>query len=156
MTDVGQISIVRMFSRRMLRLTGYLGLGLAIGLGSALPSWARTAQLDLALAPGVGITARDLLTQAEQLAQAQVITTFESQPDVTQIKVSISADYAGQFLPILLVQVDRSQWQTQPQIRQYSRYLNTGSRLLGLQPSGSGATLGALPTTRDDVAFRDD
>jgi hypothetical protein len=154
--------------RSLLRVGWGMGFCPLIGLSwilllGVVPSWARTLQLDLGVAPSAGVATPDLLTYAETMAQAQVSSAFSNQPDVTQIRVYVFADYAGQSVPILLVQVERSQWQRQPQIRQYSRPLDAGVRLLGLN-GGARSPLRSSPIHassvaiphQDDIAFRDD
>jgi hypothetical protein len=137
--------------------------GALISVMSALPSEARIVQLEVGLALTAAVSPERLLAQAEPLVQAQVTSTFDTQPDVRQISVYVFADYAGQSVPILLVQVDRTQWQAQPQVRPYSRYLDAGVALLALRsPRSPIAATRSVHTSSvrrphdQDVAFRDD
>jgi hypothetical protein len=131
--------------------------------GMAMPaSWARTADLEVTLSLSASIPAVDLLAEAERVAQGQIASTFETQPDVTEVKLYVFVNYAGQLVPIVLAQVERSVWQQRPQVRLYSRPLRAGITLLGLNLGQGSAiasslnTSSARPRYSDDPAFRDD
>jgi hypothetical protein len=131
----------------------------AFWCGMATPTWARAVQMELGLVVTGNVTQADLSARAEQLIAEQVRSTFAAQSDVTEIRVYVLANHAGQSVPIIFTQVSRSQWQNQPEIRQYSRYLDAGVMLLGLG-SGAQRTITHQSSVsvryRDDIAFRDD
>jgi hypothetical protein len=131
--------------------------------GMAMPaSWSRTVDLEVNLSLSAGIPAVDLLAEAEQAAQGQIASTFETQPDVTEVKLYVLVNYAGQLVPIVMMQVERSVWQQRPQVRLYSRPLRAGITLLGLNLGQGSAIATSINTSSsrsrysDDPAFRDD
>jgi hypothetical protein len=131
--------------------------------GMAMPaSWSRTVDLEVNLSLSVGIPAVDLLAEAEQAAQGQIASTFATQPDVTEVKLYVFVNYAGQLVPIVLAQVERSVWQQRPQVRLYSRPLRAGITLLGLNMGQRSVIATSINSSSfrsqysDDLAFRDD
>jgi hypothetical protein len=146
-------------------LSGSIGsfwvCSIAFWCGMATPAWARTVQLELGLALTGNVTQADVTARAEQLIVEQVRSTFALQSDVTAIRVYVLVNRAGQSVPMILAQVERSQWQEQPQIQRYIRYLDAGVMLLGLGGRERRATpavhQSSLPTRyENDIAFRDD
>ena len=72
----------------------------------------------------------DLVQQARTLAQSLVEQGFAESADATEVAVQILGERDGQEVPLLMVRVSRSDWQTQPNIDVWARYFAMPARVL--------------------------
>ena len=100
---------------------------------SASNQTAGTRQIDFTLRSENNQTFTALMQQAEVLAKSLIERGFAESPDTTELSVNILGERDGQEVPLLFSRVSRSDWQKQPSIRQWTRYLGTSAELLGFK-----------------------
>lgn len=111
---------------------------------------AGTRQIDFTLRAESNQTFTALMQQAEVLAKSLVERGFAENPSITELSVNILGERNGQEVPLLFSRVSRSNWQKQPSIRQWTRYLGTSAELLGFKkPEVQQSN---LPVHRDNSA----
>ena len=94
---------------------------------------AGTRQIDFTLRAESNQTFTALMQQAEVLAKSLVERGFAESPSITELSVNILGERNGQEVPLLFSRVSRSNWQKQPSIRQWTRYLGSSAVLLGFK-----------------------
>ena len=94
---------------------------------------AGTRQIDFTLRAESNQTFTALMQQAEVLAKSLIERGFAESPSITELSVNILGERNGQEVPLLFSRVSRSNWQKQPSIRQWTRYLGTSAELLGFK-----------------------
>jgi len=72
---------------------------------------------------------RDLVAQAERMAQAAIAREFQQKPALSMVQVVVLGNRHGNLVPILTVSVTRSQWQQNPRVSAWTQYYASG-RLL--------------------------
>ncbi len=100
---------------------------------SASNQTAGTRQIDFTLRSENNQTFTALMQQAEVLAKSLIERGFAESPDTTELSVNILGERDGQEVPLLFSRVSRSDWQKQPIIRQWTRYLSSSAVLLGFK-----------------------
>lgn len=93
------------------------------------PVQAETKQVRLTLDSNNGQSFELLIDQAESIAKSALEQEFGSK-DTTAVSIIVSGDRNGQIAPILSLNVSRSQWQSTPKIRNWTRYLNGAPEIL--------------------------
>jgi hypothetical protein len=73
-----------------------------------------------------------MMQQAEAIAQETANQAF-SDPNTTDVVVSIAGEQAGQVAPILLLNVTRANWLRQQSIALWATYPDGAKRLLGFE-----------------------
>lgn len=115
-----------------------LGLGLALGsLGTAAliappAAMAYTARITLFVARAEGESFEALVRRSEIIARAAIQRSFDLDPTVTEVKVTMVADNQGIAVPILTVAVDLVSWRSAPDAAQWATYYPAAEPLLGL------------------------
>ena len=94
---------------------------------------AGTRQIDFTLRAESNQTFTALMQQAEVLAKSLIERGFAESPSITELSVNILGERNGQEVPLLFSRVSRFNWQKQPSIRQWTRYLGTSAELLGFK-----------------------
>lgn len=72
---------------------------------------------------------RDLLDQAERLAQDTIARQFQQQPNLDRVRLVVLGNRHGNVVPILTVVVTRSQWQRRPRLDAWAQYYASGTLL---------------------------
>ena len=72
---------------------------------------------------------RDLLDQAERLAQDTIARQFQQQPNLDRVRLVVLGNRHGNVVPILTVAVTRSQWQRRPRVDDWAQYYASGTLL---------------------------
>lgn len=72
---------------------------------------------------------RDLLEQAERLASETIARQFQQNPGRSALRVVVFGNRHGNILPILMIAVTRSQWQSNPRVNLWSQYYASGTLL---------------------------
>jgi len=78
-----------------------------------------------------------LINRAEGAARAGVQRSFDRDILVSQASVTVVAENNGSFVPILTLDVSRTQWKSFPDPQRWATYYRSAKKLLGLseQPS---------------------
>lgn len=72
----------------------------------------------------------ELMQQARFQVQQLIEQGFSETSSANQIRIRVVGDRHGQQVPVLIVQVSRSDWQSQPHINLWIRELGTAPRIL--------------------------
>ena len=103
-----------------------------VGSGLVLidqPALANPPSLTLELPIYTLTEQRDLVAQAERMAQAAIAREFQQKPALSMVQVVVLGNRHGNLVPILTVSVTRSQWQQNPRVNAWTQYYASG-RLL--------------------------
>jgi hypothetical protein len=134
---------------------GAFGIGIGIASAGLLPNLSRSQPVGptVSYVLDAADTASffDLMQRAEGLATAEITRSFAANPDRLTSAVTIAAERNGTIAPLLSVQVSRADWQTQPIVGVWARYLPVSSILLGFQPVSSGAARSTPPVASPPV-----
>lgn len=113
---------------------------LLLGLGSALWSMdagvkptvaqASTARLDVVLDRLPHESFAALMRRSELVARAAAQRSFDQDILTNEVSIVILARQRESQAPILLLKVNRSQWQSRPDPKQWATYYRTAERLL--------------------------
>ncbi|OCR01089.1 hypothetical protein BCD67_17085 [Oscillatoriales cyanobacterium USR001] len=109
----------------------------------------------------------NLIEEAEDIAKKSIDREFRENPNLTEISIVILVARQRQVVPILRSRVERSQWQKDPRIDQWTRYFADAKFLLELKSGNSTETNApSRPTNsplserrrliENDPGFRDD
>jgi len=119
-----------------------LSLGLALGLavggaGTATlvappPAMAYTARVTLFVARAEGESFEALVRRSEIIARAAIQRSFDLDPTVTEVRVTMVGDNQGIAVPIMAVAVDRVSWRSAPDAAQWATYYPAAEPLLDL------------------------
>lgn len=74
-----------------------------------------------------------LLQQAETAAKTSIEKTFDENPNIKSVSLSISAEHNGAIVPLLSTTVSRANWQQKPTIQAWSQYFTASEVLLGFR-----------------------
>lgn len=88
----------------------------------------RETQLTISAQPQQ--TFEDLVQQARTLAQSMIEQRFAESVDATEVALQILGERNGQEVPLLMVRVSRSDWQSEPNIDVWARYFAMPARVL--------------------------
>jgi hypothetical protein len=72
------------------------------------------------------------LRQSEAIARAGIQRSFDADLLVSEVIITIVGDNQGIAVPVMEVQVTRSEWQQRPDPQYWARYYNNASVLLDL------------------------
>lgn len=78
---------------------------------------------------------RSLMQQAESLAQGAIAQGFAANPQLTAIHITIVGERNGQVATLLTTEVNRLQWQSNPNVDPWSQYFVDSAVLLGFRES---------------------
>lgn len=113
---------------------------LALGLGAGF--WftnvaiapqiaqAETSRLDVSLNRQPNEDYEDLLKRAEAAARAAAQKNFAEQKQVDDLAITIVGHHQGEVAPLLTLGVSRSQWQSNPDVKNWSTYYPNARSLL--------------------------
>lgn len=138
----------------------------ALSCINANPAWAETEFVNFTISSDGNQNFQSLVQQAETLATNSIKQQFADNSSITDVSVTVVGEHNGQEVPLLFTKVSRSDWQTEPKFKPWTRYFNRAAVLLGfLNPQISQATLHmqkttvfewAKPKLKDEPGFRDD
>lgn len=140
-------------------------LGILFSFAIASPAWAESKSFNFTLSSGGSQTFKTLMEQAESLASNSIEQEFVENSSVTEITITIMGERNGQEVPLLVAKVSRPQWQAEPIIQSWTRYLGNSATLLGFNkpkqsqansPNSTVAFRANQTRIDDDPAFRDD
>lgn len=140
-------------------------LGILFSLAIASPAWAESKSFNFTLISGGSQTFKSLTEQAESLASNSIKQEFAENSSLSEITITILGERNGQEVPLLVAKVSRSQWQAEPIIQNWTRYLGNSATLLGFNkpkqtqatsPNSTVAFRANKTRIEDDPAFRDD
>lgn len=97
----------------------------------ATTAQAESQQITLSLDGTKSSTFEDLVRQAESLAEATITQKFKTEPNLTELKVTVLAERDGQVASLLASTIARQEWKTQPSLRQRAQYFTSSNVLLG-------------------------
>jgi hypothetical protein len=91
---------------------------------TCLPAVASATRFSLELSVDTPIEQLELTQQAESLIRQTITQAFSQNPALNSVEVTVNVNRNGDILPLMTAIVSRSQWQTMPQVSQWSkRYL---------------------------------
>lgn len=123
-------------TRRWVQLA-CMGLGmLFMGLATGPIARAETRQVSYTLEASDDISFNQLVQRAEVAAIGLVANAFSTYPEATEVSVQIGADRYGKVSPIFSVAVSRADWQANPSVQAWARYLPAAAVLLGFRELG--------------------
>lgn len=99
---------------------------------------------------------RDVVSQAESLAETTISRQFRQNPTQSIVQVVVTADRHGEVIPIVAVTVSRAQWQANPQVSAWSKYFRSIDALLHRDDSTQVVAMGGAMQRRSfeiDRAF---
>ncbi len=138
------------------------GLGLFL-LASAVPMWltieaiapqvvqAYTTRVDLSLDRLPEESYQSLLTRAEAIARAGAQRSFDKDLLVTDVSIIVSVQNQGTVVPVMLLEVTRPQWRSQPDTRRWATYFKVARTLLFL---GNSSKINNSPITKQPQAVQ--
>ena len=129
--------------KRILRTALASGVGISISVSSgaiALATVLSTPQVAHAYPSQVTLfvprnpaeSYDTFLRQSEAIARAGIQRSFDADPLVTEVILTIVGDNQGIAVPIMEVQVTRSEWQQRPETQPWAEYYTNASILLDL------------------------
>lgn len=129
------------------------------------PAWAETKFVNITLSSDGNQNFQSLVQQSETLATNLLKQQFLENSSISDVSVTVVGEHNGQEVPLLFTRVSRSDWQTEPKFKPWTRYLNTAV-LLGFLNSQSFTTTLPMKKTiifksvkfklTDELSFRDD
>ncbi|MDJ0675724.1 MAG: hypothetical protein QNJ36_10150 [Calothrix sp. MO_167.B42] len=138
------------------------GLGLFL-FASAIPIWltieaiapqvvqAYTTRVDLSLERLPSESYQSLLTRAEAMARAGAQRSFDKDLLVTDVSIIVSVQNQGTVVPVMLLEVTRPQWRSQPDTQRWATYFKVARTLLFL---GNSSKTDNSPTSQQPKAVQ--
>lgn len=133
---------------------------------NANPAWAETRSGNFTISSDGNQNFQSLVQQAETLATNLIKQHFAENSSITEVSVTVVGEHNGQEVPLLFTRVSRSDWQTEPKFKPWTKYFNRADVLLGfLNPQNSRSTSSmkriivpksAQLKLKDEPGFRDD
>lgn len=116
---------------RSLALATLVGLGLAVVPPLVVPPAAEayTSRLSLFLVRQSGENFATLVQRSEIVARAAIQRSFDADVLMTDVVITVVGDNQGISVPILMVPVSRSEWQSNPDVRAWARYFEASRNL---------------------------
>ncbi len=96
-----------------------------------IPINAQTKEINLTINTEGNEKFSNLINRGEKIANSQINQTFAKFPNMKEISLQILGEKEGKIAPIILVKVSKLQWQKQPQIGNYVKYIPESEILLG-------------------------
>ncbi len=112
---------------------------------------ADTARLNLSLDRQPNETYESLVRRAEAVATAATQARFGQDSGVEDVSVTVAAQNQGQIVPVLSLQVSRSQWYGSPYTKPWAKYFANAKALLRFE---NAATNTSAPTQATNPASR--
>ncbi len=121
------------------RLSGW-GLLWVVAMGSLTilpklispaPAQAYVAEVPVSIDIGSSNSYATMLRRAEQVARAAAQRSFDNDILVTEVAVMITGNYRGLEVPVLSLEIGRSDWQAQPDPKLWATYYPMSKSLLG-------------------------
>lgn len=138
----------------------------ALSFINANPAWAETKFGNFTISSDGNHNFQLLVQQAETLATNLIEQHFAENSSVTEVSVTVVGEHNGQEVPLLFTRVSRSDWQTEPKFKSWTKYFDRADVLLGFlnpQNSRSNSSMkrtivskSAQSKLRDEPGFRDD
>ncbi|MGB7439451.1 MAG: hypothetical protein WA919_00150 [Coleofasciculaceae cyanobacterium] len=97
------------------------------------PASAQIRQIDITLNSSASQTFTSLIEQAEFLAKSAIDQEFAQDKSLQEVSVTIVGERNGQLVPLLITKVSRSEWQKEPKVQTWVRYLADSEVLLGFR-----------------------
>jgi hypothetical protein len=129
-TAVGHRLLVGGLSLSMLAGSGAIALTGLLSLPEAAQAYTTRATLFVPRDPAESYDA--FLRQSEAVARAGIQRSFDADLLVSEVIVTIVGDNQGIAVPVMEVQVTRSEWQQRPDPQYWAEYYNNASILLDL------------------------
>ena len=119
-------------SSLVIPLLGLVGMGVVLIPQVVYPSAAvaYTSRLDLFLTREPDESFDVFRQRAEIVARAAVQRSFDADIVMTDVVVTVVGDYQGIALPILTVDVSRSNWQLRPDVEYWATYFQAAEGLM--------------------------
>lgn len=133
-----------------------IAVGLACFFGEASRSIAANSERLVINLPVYDAADRDVVSQAESLAETTISRQFRQNPTQSIVQVVVTADRHGEVIPIVAVTVSRAQWQANPQVSAWSKYFRSIDALLHRDDSTQVVAMGGAMQRRSfeiDRAF---
>jgi predicted dehydrogenase len=119
------------------------GLGTLIWLGSGAisltpfltsppPAYATTSRLTLFVTRNPAESYESFLRQSEAIARAGIQRSFDADPLISEVIVTVVGNNQEIAVPIMEVQVSRNEWQQRPDPQYWAEYYTNASVLLDL------------------------
>ncbi|PSN11299.1 hypothetical protein C7293_24795 [filamentous cyanobacterium CCT1] len=120
-----------------------VALAALVGFGSAAvptlvappAAQAYTSRVNVFLVREQGESFDTLVRRSEIVARAAVQRSFDADPLMTDVIVTIIGDNQGVAVPILAVPVSRREWQLRPDVTQWANYFEAARYLVDNQSS---------------------
>ncbi|HEY9621859.1 MAG TPA: hypothetical protein V6C78_15995 [Crinalium sp.] len=96
-----------------------------------------------------GETYDTLIRRAEATSRVLTQRSFDNNPAVTDVSITVTAEREGLIAPLLTLEASRDQWRSRPEPQYWTTYFETSRALLGLDGTAGGET---LPTTAGSPA----
>ncbi|MEO1401540.1 MAG: hypothetical protein AAFV72_09890 [Cyanobacteria bacterium J06635_1] len=123
---------LKIFSHRWRSTVTPLGLAALLGVTGSLwltealimpkTACAYVARLDLFLTRERGETYDTFIRRAEMAARAGAQRSFDQDLLITEVAINVIAESEGLSIPVLNLEVDRSQWRNRPETRYWATY----------------------------------
>ncbi|HEY9701986.1 MAG TPA: hypothetical protein V6C58_06050, partial [Allocoleopsis sp.] len=97
----------------------------------SLPINAQTKSINLTINNQKNENFYGFVNRGEKLAISQINNTFIKFPETQEISLQILGENQGKIAPIILIKVSKLQWQKEPQIEKYVKYIPESEILLG-------------------------
>ncbi|MEM6520727.1 MAG: hypothetical protein AAF722_15510 [Cyanobacteria bacterium P01_C01_bin.70] len=113
-----------------LKLSGGAAIALTALLSAPLVAQAYTARVTLFVTRNNDESYEIFLRQCEAIARAGVQRSFDADVLASEVVLTIVGENQGLALPIMEVEVTRTEWQERPDPQYWARYYNNASTLL--------------------------
>ncbi|MEL7316953.1 MAG: hypothetical protein AAFN08_18745 [Cyanobacteria bacterium J06559_3] len=98
-----------------------------------------------------------MMEEASAAARQLINEGFATNPNATETAVTILSDRNGEVVPVLMVRVSRAEWQSNPAVEQWSRYLGSYAMpLLAYEGDGQSEQSSARPFIPISTGTRED
>ncbi|HEY9640399.1 MAG TPA: hypothetical protein V6C57_07940 [Coleofasciculaceae cyanobacterium] len=128
-------------------------IGLALWLGDAAwrspAAWAYTSESNITLQQEPNETYEGLTRRAELAARAAAQRSFDSDILITTVSVTVLGESGRAIVPILVLEVSRTDWRNRPDPQYWAKYFRTARPLLDLESPNSDQT--SQPTAQPTV-----
>lgn len=133
--SLGQQAVTRCLTTRWslaIKLSGITAIALTAFISVPQVAQAYTARVTLFVTRDSDESYDTFLRQCEAIARAGVQRSFDADPLTSEVVLTIVGENQGLAIPVMEVDVTRSQWQYRPDPEYWARYYNNASTLLDL------------------------
>lgn len=128
---------------------------------SITPASAQIKQIDITLNSSASQTFTSLVGQAESLAKSAIEQEFAQDASLQEVSITIVGERKGQIVPLLIATVSRSEWQKEPNMQAWIRYLADSEVLLGFREpvapqaaANASSTIATGPSPSGSITVR--